>query len=1410
MAAVLSLLVEDTGTDLLDRKVRALQRVADSYSAGFALSDLPAVRDVFAAGFRALEEHGAPFVAPLCRLLSAFGQPYTRSRSREEVSYHATLCDVLRMLVAVLVWDDLPDIQTAAANALEAFTRAEGFEEQSVGGGGRPATTTDGVWRFHQRLLLDSEALGGLLMALRHHLAVFAEVSGHGERVPPPAAAEARHSSTEEGEEDGDGPDEREREGGETRETRGDGGRTAVPPSGLGVTYAVRAAGVPRSPELANTIARIVRDASETPDAAVALVRLGAPGLVMSIFSLFAASIRDPLLAEALEILWNLLEANAATFGAASIGGDPAHAAISLAELFDKHRSSNTVRQLGNTRDLATLGLLLESAVSRARTRADKEFRNDVLMIVSLLTRKQENRPLMASAGILTLLLDFSTAPEIVSGPSPRGQSSALDPHHRGAGVIVPTDRYATCEPVDIEFKAMCWTMIVTLSQGLYAESEVTAPGEEEDENGRTTSCLALVQNSTFIPALLAHLDPALAVPVQPGVLLASTHSGGHASPPPSTLHPYLACLPPAARRSLGMFALDILTTLAPKFGPAIVRAGGLEVLSLCLRTYTDVLNGTVQEADLGRTTAPPSPTRVSQRQQKLLRVGLQNTLTEGLGEVSEGGLGGMTTTLLGSGRPAVPFRGLHDTGRQYGALRLLHALMEVGAMLSPSAHLSAMLSAGVPTVVASRGTAEVTAVRGEGGEAPLGHRVAARLGELGFAEDCVSILRAMPAGSGSAEAEGSAAGLVPRAHMLTNPTFGQTWAGATGDGGLQKKMAVAAGTGYGPGVTAVTGGAFLDQGRSIVPFAALKEELLACFTGLTRGAADAVAAAAARGMRDIADPPAGRELQAAAQAVRAAAGETGEGEGEGTGEIAGGSSASLPADILSALVFNQERIRKAGGVSALLREVAACVKEAADRAGGEWSTSGTQPRVATVAVTAVRSTVSGNVRSEARFLADSGVDALLDLAEVAAPTLRPVVLTALADLCRNSVSHVCMRAWRSHQTGASAGVLLLDLWRAEERRLGVKHESGSGAVANVGRALDGSDAASRQLALFGNTHKATAASVMLIRPGGRTDLVQGAPGSARMALAATMPPAAAAPEPAEEDSALRPGETAFTNTTAFRALRSALRSAKLWKQVESDPAGGPISSLVSGMDLRHKLYACLQSIGFNDLPQAIAEADMSHTSLLNDSLIGRETDGKGGEDEAEDFATFQASVYSTGTTAAQGGGVSAPPVAFPDLRAPHLVTLELARAYPDFVRGAAWDDVNARLIELNKQPLPQDAELLAGHLEVASSVAARVRDVQLVHSATEAAASAAREAARLKEVIKRKHDEAAALMFNEQTKRKPGAAQGKAFAGLNLEEKKAGTAARAAMIERSYVGYVKPEALGQPTDDGVPWRAAQ
>jgi hypothetical protein len=168
---------------------------------------------------------------------------------------------------------------------------------------------------------------------------------------------------------------------------------------------------------------------------------------------------------------------------------------------------------------------LLERLLVKGFAKADKELRNDVLVVVSLLADRPANAEHFCTSGLLSLLLLYSTAPEmelpvsfdvlcsvlLCSLSRPIGHSLlppplfilptplTLVPHLTLTLTLTHTNQvdaesrnFSSAEPADLSLKRMAWSLVARLARA-------------------SPKALDIVLDSRYMDALLLHLLPSSA-----------------------------------------------------------------------------------------------------------------------------------------------------------------------------------------------------------------------------------------------------------------------------------------------------------------------------------------------------------------------------------------------------------------------------------------------------------------------------------------------------------------------------------------------------------------------------------------------------------------------------------------------------------------------------------------------------------------------------------------------------------------------------------------------------------------------------------------------------------------------------------------------------------------------------------
>ena len=151
--------------------------------------------------------------------------------------------------------------------------------------------------------------------------------------------------------------------------------------------------------------------------------------------------------------------------------------------------------------------------------------------------------------------------------------------------------------------------------------------------------------------------------------------------------------------------------------------------------------------------------------------------------------------------------------------------------------------------------------------------------------------------------------------------------------------------------------------------------------------------------------------------------------------------AASLLAALCDGWAGNRKILRRADGVAILRSFVDAAT--ATDRA--------VPIALSAAVVYATWRCLVPDTKNCAHFVADGGLAQLLNLLLACTPTLRPVVVSTLADILENPKTHLFFHEWRSTggrhalvPAGGQGITLMLNLWRAEEGKMGTTRHDGT------------------------------------------------------------------------------------------------------------------------------------------------------------------------------------------------------------------------------------------------------------------------------------------------------------------------------------------------------------------------------
>ncbi|GBG34910.1 Hypothetical Protein FCC1311_111332 [Hondaea fermentalgiana] len=228
---------------------------------------------------------------------------------------------------------------------------------------------------------------------------------------------------------------------------------------------------------------------------ALNLTRANVPNMLVEVVSRVIDFRKDEIRLM-IQILWSVLEHSTDRLAGSM--------AVTRMQLLDKFRHANALARLGNPSAVGMLCSLMERMLLEGHRTADKQLRNEVLIIAAQLASRDANLPLFKSSGFLSLLLLYASAAE-------HELPTGCDPRH-----------HATADPLDLEFKLLTWHTLRRLA--------------------RDAACRPVIDESLFVDTLRGY--------VLPGPL-----------PQRVPTSPYSL----RQRETLRLHALDLLAALGPQ-----------------------------------------------------------------------------------------------------------------------------------------------------------------------------------------------------------------------------------------------------------------------------------------------------------------------------------------------------------------------------------------------------------------------------------------------------------------------------------------------------------------------------------------------------------------------------------------------------------------------------------------------------------------------------------------------------------------------------------------------------------------------------------------------------------------------------------------------------------------------------
>jgi len=427
--------------DLFDRQLAVLRRVHRRNRDGYAYGDLNFVAQLLTLTGRRVESDAHPDFEPLlCDLVENCRRPLRRAKANEELMVHgkANFRDLVRAL-GELLSAPFRRIQLEAAFSLRYL--AQGGQEKKAGVGAGPDGDRGEVFRVpgghtvardlrrplrevnQEALALESiPALA--VKQLKEQVEILREMT----LEENPAGNFAKTQAGPAYDDGNDSSDGEDQVGDMLGEIRID--------DGVSVD------------ELVRGLLGLVHELSTSETSAAAVCESGGLVPILRLIDGRQLPFVKPLaqmgaqtLDVLIELLWNCLEHSLTRVKEIKVS--------SRIELIQVHRKANALYLLAEAELIAVFKGLLEEMLKKGYRHKDKELRNEVLIVISLIGKHPKSHPYFLSTGMLHLLVKYATVSE--AGPDPMDED------------LPNSSNFATTLEVDLELKRLLWSLLVDL-----------------------------------------------------------------------------------------------------------------------------------------------------------------------------------------------------------------------------------------------------------------------------------------------------------------------------------------------------------------------------------------------------------------------------------------------------------------------------------------------------------------------------------------------------------------------------------------------------------------------------------------------------------------------------------------------------------------------------------------------------------------------------------------------------------------------------------------------------------------------------------------------------------------------------------------------------------------------------------
>jgi hypothetical protein len=128
----LSLITGKHSSEMVERHVRALNRIASSFKSGVPLKDLPQLCQLLRVAAEKMKTH-ILYEEPICKIVATCSLPFLKERSSDENTYAPCVIETLSLLGSLMIGLESEALHQHVAQTVADFYRAESNEAKAEG-----------------------------------------------------------------------------------------------------------------------------------------------------------------------------------------------------------------------------------------------------------------------------------------------------------------------------------------------------------------------------------------------------------------------------------------------------------------------------------------------------------------------------------------------------------------------------------------------------------------------------------------------------------------------------------------------------------------------------------------------------------------------------------------------------------------------------------------------------------------------------------------------------------------------------------------------------------------------------------------------------------------------------------------------------------------------------------------------------------------------------------------------------------------------------------------------------------------------------------------------------------------------------------------------------------------------------